>query len=52
MESKIEAFKKQYIEQTKRDSSKIYAQMGAIGVSPKHLKLYEELVNKFSSQNS
>ena len=50
MKSKIDQLRKQYEEQTKHDSSKIYAQMGAIGVSPKHLKLYEELTKKLSQK--
>lgn len=50
MKSKIEQLMKKYREQTERDKSETHAYMGSLGVSPKHLKLYEKSLDKLKRE--
>ena len=49
MKNKIEKLMNEYIQKTKENNSSIYAQMGALGVSPKHLKSYEDSIKKLKN---
>jgi hypothetical protein len=46
LENKFKKLKNDYIKKTKENKTNIYAQMGMLGVSPKHLEMYEESINK------
>lgn len=40
----IEELRNEYIKNTEANKTNIYAQLGLLGVSPKHLKMYEESI--------